>query len=139
MSSKNIKRDPVIKSMFDEGGLEQPSGKFTSNIINTIKTQSHDSVFVYKPVISRSAWLVVAFFGISLFAYLFFGFSPDGKGLELYGYTLNFDTSMIKGIFSKIAFSFELSPIIKTSLIALTFFTFSNLIIFELRSRSFFK
>jgi len=139
MSSDKIKNDDVIKSIFDEGGLEKPSDSFTNSIINTIKTQSGDSVFVYKPVISRSAWLVIAFLGIALFAYLFFGFSPEGQGLDLYGFTLNFDTSKIKGILNKIAFSFEITPILKTSLIALTFFTFSNLIIFELRNRSFFK
>ena len=139
MSSENIKKDPTIKSIFDEGGLEQPSGSFTSNIINAIKIQSEHSVFVYKPVISRNAWLVITFLGISLFAYLFFGFSPEGKGLDLYGYTLNFDTSIIRGLFSKINFSLNLSPILKISLMALTFFTFSNLIIFELKSRSFFK
>ena len=139
MSSENIKKDPTIKSILKEGGLEQPSSSFTSNIINAIKSQSEHSVFVYKPVISRNAWLVITFLGISLFAYLFFGFSPEGKGLDLYGYTLNFDTSIIKGLFSKITFSFNLSPILKISLMALTFFTFSNLIIFELKSRSFFK
>lgn len=139
MSSEKIKNDDVIKSIFDEGGLENPSDGFTNNIINAIKTQSADSVFVYKPVISRSAWLVIAFLGIVLFVYLFFGFSSAGEGLDLYGFKLNFDTSGIKGILNKIAFSFEITPILKTSLIALTFFTFSNLIIFELKSRSFFK
>lgn len=139
MSLEDIKKDPIIKSIFDEGGLEQPSGGFTNNIINAIKTQTENSVFVYKPVISRGAWLVITFLGISLFAYLFFGFSPEGKGLDLYGYTLNFDTSIIKGIFSKFSFSFNLSPIFKIALMALSFFTFSNLIIFELKSRSILK
>ena len=139
MSSEEFKKDPTIKSIFDEGGIEQPSDNFTNQIIKNIKAHSKDSAFVYTPVISKNAWLLLAFFGISLFVYLLFGNTPEGQGLNLYGYTLNIDTSIIKGILSKIAFSFELSPILKTSLIALTFFTFTNLLIFEIRSRSFFK
>ncbi|MCK5702374.1 MAG: hypothetical protein KAI29_14520, partial [Cyclobacteriaceae bacterium] len=112
---------------------------FTNQIIKNIKAQSKESAFIYTPIISKNAWLVLAFLGFSLFVYLLFGNVPAGQGLNLYGFTLNIDTSIIKGIFSKIAFSFELSPILKTSLIALTFFTFTNLLIFEIRSRSFFK
>lgn len=139
MSSEEINKDPFIKSIFDEGGIEQPSGNFTNQIIKNIKAQSKESAFVYKPVISKNAWLVMAFLGISLFVYLLFGTSAEGQGLNLYGYTLNVDTSIVTGIFSKIAFSFELSPILKTSFFALIFFTFFNLLIFEIRSRSFIK
>ena len=60
MSAKEIRKDPFIKSIFDEGGTEQPSGNFTNQIINTIKAQSKKSAFVYKPVISKKAWLVIA-------------------------------------------------------------------------------
>ena len=138
MSLEEIKKDPFIKSIFDEGGIENPPKGFTDQIIKNIKAQTSESSFEYKPVISKNVWLVLAFFGVSLFVYLLFGSSAEGHGLNLYGYTLNIDTSFIKGIFSKVAFSFELSPILKTSLIALTFFTFTNLLIFEIRSRSFF-
>ena len=139
MSSKEIKKDPFIKSIFDEGGIEQPSGSFTNHIINNIKAQSKESAFVYKPVISRNAWLIMAFLGIALFIYLLLGGATEGQGLDLFGFKLNMDTSIIRGLFSKIAFSFTPSPILKTSLIALIFFTFSNLLIFEWKNRSFFK
>ena len=139
MSSEEIKKDPFIKSIFDEGGIEQPSGDFTNQIINNIKAQSKESAFVYKPVISRNAWLIMAFLGIALFIYLLLGGATEGQGLDLFGFKLNMDTSIIRGLFSKIAFSFTPSPILKTSLIALIFFTFSNLLIFEWKNRSFFK
>ena len=139
MSSGKTKKDPFIKSLFDEGGIEQPSGNFTSNIIDTIKTQSPESVFEYTPVISRKAWLIIAFFGVALFLYLLLGFAPEGQGINLQGFAFKIDTTVVKGVFNKIAVSFELTPILKTSLIALTFFTFSNLIIYELKNRSFIK
>ena len=140
MKDQEFKQDQFIKSILEEGGLEKPTSGFTDHIIQKLKAaQAEDKAFVYQPVISRKVWLGLAFGGFLLFAYLLLGFAPEGQGIELYGYKLNFDTSVIKGLFSKIAFSFEITPILKTSLIALTFFTFSNLIIFELRSRSFFK
>jgi hypothetical protein len=139
MKSEEIYKDPVIKTLFKEGGIEQPSHRFTNNIIDTIKDQFKESAFVYKPVISRNAWIAIAFFGVSLFAYLMFSSASDVQGLNLYGYSVNIDTSFISDLFNKIAFSFKLTPILKTSFLALIFFTFSNLIIFELRSRSFFK
>ena len=139
MSSKEINRDPFIKSIFDEGGIENPSDGFTKQIIKDIKAQSKERVFEYKPVISRNAWLIIAFLGIALFLFIFFQSSGQGQGIELFGYTVNWDTQKITSLFKNIAFSFKLTPIFKTSLLALTFFTFTNLIIFELKSRSFFK
>jgi hypothetical protein len=139
MSLEEMKKDPFIKSLFDEGGIEQPSGRFTHTIIDIIKAQSKANPYVYKPVISRNAWLVIAFLGVSIFIYLMFGNTSDAQGLNLYGYSLSIDTSKIHGFFSKIAFSFTLTPIIKTAFVALFFFTFTNLVIFELKSRSFFK
>lgn len=139
MSSEEIKKDPFIKSIFDEAGIAQPSGNFTKQIISAIKSQSKESAFVYKPIISNNAWLVMAFLVGSLFVYLLFGNVEAGQGIKLYGLSFNMDTSIIKEFFGRFVFSFELSPILKTSFLALIVFTFSNLIIFELRSRSFFK
>ena len=139
MKSEKNKKDPFIKSIFDEGGTEQPSNKFTSKIIETIKAQAPASAFEYEPVISKKAWLIILLFGVALFLYLLLGYTPEGQSLNIEGFSLKFNTTPIKEILSKIAVSFTLTPILKTSLIALTFFTFSNLIIFELKNRSFIK
>jgi len=139
MNEQEKNQDKYIKSLFEEGGTEQPSGRFTSNIIDAIKAQATSGAFTYKPVISRSAWLIIAFIGVLLFSILLFVNPTSSQGMDFYGYSLNFDFSRIKGLFSKVAFSFELSPILKTSIVALFIFTFSNLVIFELKNRSIFK
>jgi hypothetical protein len=139
MSEQEIQKDPYIKSLFEEAGTEEPSKRFTNSVIDQIKAQSASSVFTYKPVISRSAWLTMAAIGVLAFLYLVFVNPSSSEGLELYGYSLNFDFTKVKNLFSKVAFSFELTPIFKTSIIALFVFTFSNLIIFELKNRSIFK
>jgi hypothetical protein len=51
----------------------------------------------------------------SPFLYLVFVNPTSSQGLELYGYSLNVDLTKVKSIFSKVAFSFELTPIFKTS------------------------
>jgi hypothetical protein len=139
MSEQDIQKDPYIKSLFEEAGTEEPSGRFTNSVIDKIKTQSAPSVFTYQPVISKSGWLTIAAIGALAFLYLVFVNPTSSQGLELYGYSLNVDLTSVKSIFSKVAFSFELTPIFKTSVIALFVFTFSNLIIFELKNRSVFK
>lgn len=139
MSDQELNRDPYIKSLFEEAGMETPSSRFTNNIIETIKTQSAANPYAYKPVISRSAWLIMAFIGMAAFFYLLF-VNPSGEnGWEIFGYGLSLDFSAVKNFLSKMAFSFELTPIFKTSIIALFIFTFSNLLIFELKNRSIFK
>ena len=139
MSEQELNRDPYIKSLFEEAGMEAPSSRFTSNIIEAINKQSPASAIAYNPVISRSAWLIMAFIGMAAFFYLLF-VNPSGeKGMEVFGYGLSLDFSAVKSFLSKMAFSFELTPIFKTSIIALFIFTFSNLLIFELKNRSIFK
>ena len=139
MSAEEIKKDPVIKSIFDEGGLEHPSANFTDQIINTIKSESKDAVFVYKPIISKKAWLILIFIGLSLFVYLTFGLSSESSYFGIHGFSMNFDAPNLKEFMGRFKFSFGLSPILKTALIALSIFTFSNLIIFELKSKSLFR
>ena len=139
MSRQEPKEDLYIKSLLEEGGVEEPSSRFTDNILDAIKVQTESSTFAYKPIISRNAWLVIAFLGVAVFLFLIFINPSSSQGLELYGYSLNLDLSKVKNIFSNVAFSFELTPIFKTSIIALFIFTFSNLIIFELKNRSIVK
>jgi len=139
MSEQEINRDPYIKSLFEEGGSAEPSDHFTNRIIESIQAQSEASAYQYRPVISRAAWLAIAIIGIGMFIILLFNDPGSSQGLNLYGYSLNIDLSNLKSILNKIAFSFELTPILKTSIVALFVFTFSNLIIFELKNRSLFK
>jgi hypothetical protein len=63
MSEQDIQKDPYIKSLFEEAGTEEPSGRFTNSVIDKIKTQSAPSVFTYQPVISKSGWLTIAAIG----------------------------------------------------------------------------
>jgi hypothetical protein len=139
MSKQEINKDPYIKSLFEKGGVEEPSSHFTNRIIERIQAQSESSAYQYKPVISKGAWLAIAIIGLGIFLSLLFSGPSSGQGLDLYGYSLNIDLSNLKNLLNKIALSFELTPIFKTAIVALFIFTFSNLIIFELKNRSIFK
>ncbi len=141
MSLEKIKRDPAIKSMFEEAGLENPSAGFTDNIIKNIEAQSASSVFVYKPVISNSTWKILAFLFSSLILFIILASTSAGAGqsVQLYKNIFNIDFSVFTDIVQKMSFSFDLSPIFKISLLALMVFSFVNLLIINNQSRSYFK
>ena len=137
MRADKLKQDPNIKSILEEGGLETPGDQFTSNIINKIEAQSLKTE--YKPVISRTAWLVLSFIGVAIFSYFLFVNASSGNGLSFQGYTLDFDFNEFKAFMGQFKISFELTPIFRTSLIALTVFTFTYLLFFELKSKITYK
>ncbi|NJN28349.1 MAG: hypothetical protein HC819_21450 [Cyclobacteriaceae bacterium] len=139
MNPKEINRDPFVKSLFDEAGMAEPNSDFTLKIIKKIEADTANKAFVHRPVIGRRAWLLIALFGLAMFVYLWIYPSADQSGTSLFGYALQIDISFIEAFIQKIAISFTISPILKTALLALVFFTFTNLIIFEWKSRSFFK
>jgi hypothetical protein len=63
---KNI--DDFSKHLIKDVGLETPSSNFVANVINTINVQQNkSSVTVYKPLISKIGWVLIAFSLIGLF------------------------------------------------------------------------
>jgi len=58
--SKNIEQ--ITKNIIKEGGLHQPSPNFLSNVMETIEVQKLNESIVYKPLISKNMWLVLAVF-----------------------------------------------------------------------------
>jgi hypothetical protein len=139
MNEQEKHKDSYISTLLNEGAIERPPQRFTDNIINAIAAQSESSAYKYKPVISRTAWMIIAFIGVAAFAFLLFAGPSGGQGLDILGYSFSLDFSKIKELAGGITISFELTPIVKTSIIALFVFTFSNLILLELKDRSIFK
>ncbi len=141
MSLEEIKRDPAIKSMFEEAGVENPSAGFTENIIKNIEAQSAQSVFVYKPIISNRIWKILAFLFSSLILFIIFASPSGGAGqsVQLFKNVIKIDFTTITDIVQKMSISLDLSPIFKISLLALMVFSFINLLIIHNQSRSYFK
>ncbi|MGB5818125.1 MAG: hypothetical protein WBG90_01480 [Saonia sp.] len=72
---KNNERelDILVKKTVKEIGLEQPSVDFTGTVISRIKETVGSAVTTYRPLISRSNWLLLSVFVLGVFSYLIFG------------------------------------------------------------------
>jgi len=55
--SKNINK--ITKNIIKEGGLHQPSPSFLTNVMEAIETQSVSQPVVYKPLISKTKWMLL--------------------------------------------------------------------------------
>ncbi len=72
--NKNKKYDAFLKRLVVEAGLEEPSADFTHTVLNKIETVSKmNTVFVYKPLISKKTWWFLAVMVSGLFVYIVFG------------------------------------------------------------------
>jgi len=55
--SKNI--DKITKKILKDGGLHQPSSSFLTNVMEAIEKQSASQPVVYKPLISKTKWILL--------------------------------------------------------------------------------
>lgn len=139
MKNEQIKKDPFVQYLIEEGGMEQPGEDFTKNIMGQLD-QTPQNSFSYQPVISRAAWIVLTVVGVGLFLVLSVMTPQAGnEPLDFFGYAIHVDFSFFTYFIHKISLSFELSPVMKTSLGALAFFSLFQLLIYELKRKSFYK
>ena len=134
MSTDDIKKDPLVKSLFEEVGAEHPSANFTNQIMDRVKAQSKENVFVYKPVIGRKFWLVLAVFGVTIIVYLMLTQPMENQPLNFFGNSVQLDTTVLSNLLKKIALSFD-SQILKICFLAMGMLTMANLFILQWKSR----
>ncbi|MBT8182185.1 MAG: hypothetical protein KJO53_11415, partial [Eudoraea sp.] len=66
--------DDFVKKVVKSAGLESPSDDFTQSIMSKIAAQNEKSMVTrYKPLISKTSWLVLAGIAIFLSVYIIFG------------------------------------------------------------------
>lgn len=71
---KEKKLDAFIKQLVHEVALEEPSANFTKNVLSKIEKVSLSAKSTgYTPLISRTAWYVLALAAISLLTIAIFG------------------------------------------------------------------
>lgn len=68
---KSFERDDLTRKIIQKAGMEQPSFNFTENIMGKILVSHSPEVFVYKPVISKNAWIISGVVIIGTFLALF--------------------------------------------------------------------
>ena len=80
--------EKLTNKIMEETSLESPSFDFTDNIMSQVQIIKTSDVNVYKPLISKSIWILIALGFITLIGYLILGTtSQDSEAL----FTINFD------------------------------------------------
>lgn len=82
--------DKLAKKVMQLSSLESPSLDFTAKIMAKVKASATSSITVYKPLISKSGWLIISILVIGGLTYGIFG-----SGLEGLGWFDNIDYSII--------------------------------------------
>ncbi|MGB5236045.1 MAG: hypothetical protein WBM43_13145 [Flavobacteriaceae bacterium] len=76
-AEQDKKADEFISKLMAEAGPDKPSDRFTQSIMEKIgQEQSHSSVTLYKPLISKKAWLPIS---IVIFGICFIFLKGDWK------------------------------------------------------------
>jgi len=72
--NKDKQLDDFVKKVVKNTGLETPSDDFTQSIMSKIVAQNEKSMATrYKPLISKTSWLVLGSIALFLLAYAIFG------------------------------------------------------------------
>jgi len=80
--------EKLTNKIMNETPLESPSFDFTDNIMSQVEMIKTSDVTVYKPLISKSTWIIIALGFITLIGYLIFGAtSQESEAL----FSINFD------------------------------------------------
>ena len=106
--SKHI--DKITRNIIKDGGLHQPSANFLTHVMEAIETQTESQSIVYKPLISKTNWILlfvlIAIVLVLLFVFpvfsetaLFSQFTiPEGFNFELNLPVLKLSKTTIYGI-----------------------------------------
>ena len=117
--------DNLVSNMMKEVSLETPSENFEANLMANINKLSVRNALTYKPLISKSTWILLAFCFMTLMGYLIFGVTwQDSESVITINFDLLFNNNFIQSIgnlkFSNI-FTYAILSLAFMLLIQITF------------------
>ncbi|MCF7567024.1 hypothetical protein L3X37_01425 [Sabulilitoribacter arenilitoris] len=108
--------DNFTKKVIKKAVLESPSIHFTSEIMSQVKAFNNSKVTVYKPLISKKAWILIAIGFISICVY----YLILGTEIEKSGWLSTLDFSVLSN--NKVSNTLSSFTMSKTLMYAVTFF-----------------
>ena len=107
--------DDFVEKVIKDNTLESPSLDFTSNIMSQIEAGVQSEITVYKPLISKRTWVIMAAFIVAGLTYLVIG-----NNIQTTGWLDNIDYSIITN--NKITEAIGNVTFSKTVMYSITFF-----------------
>ncbi|TJY36341.1 hypothetical protein [Pontimicrobium aquaticum] len=96
--------DKLAKKVIKSSGIKSPSVDFTTNVMKAVEHVSIGSSITYKPLISKSGWLVIISILVGVSVYMMFG-NLDSTWVKSIDYSMisnNKLTELLSGVtFSK--------------------------------------
>ena len=93
--------DNLTKKVIKEAPLESPSFNFTASVMSQVTELSNNSITKYKPLISKTGWIVISIVFLALITYMFFGIQGESiswfDSLDLSVLSNNKVTSLFSG------------------------------------------
>ncbi|MUU77721.1 hypothetical protein [Winogradskyella endarachnes] len=134
MREDNKKIEQFINNIMSEAGLEQPSLDFTANVLSQIEVTSTSNATVYKPLISKSVWILILGSFIALIGYVIIGNTETTASwidrLELPKVSLNLFENVSSHLSSTLMYAFVLLALMVSIQVPLVKYYFKNRITF---------
>jgi hypothetical protein len=105
--NENIQMDNLARKVIKKAALESPSFDFTTQIMTQVSALKQSEATIYKPLISKTAWLVILGSFAVWIAYTFLGTQTQTQTQGLFS-TLDFTAftnNKVYWVFSEFAFS----------------------------------
>ena len=109
--------DAWLDDLMKDSLLESPSPDFTSKVMLKVQASKNESTIIYKPLLSKSFWIILLLCFIGLFVFLFNNESIVSKSRFQFpdfslGYSVTFEFSRITiyaVVFSTVFFLIQIS------------------------------
>ncbi|GAA3598113.1 hypothetical protein Q4Q39_19620 [Flavivirga amylovorans] len=69
--------DSLAKKVIKEASLERPSFNFTASVMSQVTELSNNTITVYKPLISKTGWIVISIVFLALIIYMLLGIQEE--------------------------------------------------------------
>lgn len=118
----------IMNDLFARHEVYEPSSSFTEKVMYRVTMEKRYDPEIYRPVISRPAWIAIAIFiGILIFFSVYYGTEGTGYLDRIFSYKIDFDYKLpgLSGILQKISYFFSTASsvlfYIIAGLLAMTF------------------
>jgi hypothetical protein len=127
MKKHEKRQNDLMKDIFTHHEVYEPSSSFADRVMYRVSMEKRYDPEIYRPVISRSAWIIVAvFIGTLVFLSVYYGTEGTGYLDKIFSHKIDLDYSVpqISGILQRILHFFSATSsvvlYIITGLLAMT-------------------